>query len=685
MSIDFEALTAKQGYPLWEHTPEQVLKVADEVIKSEKELYDQIATVATPTLESVLQPYATYSNDNSFLTSQVTFYSHVSTDKELRDASTKAEELMDNASIEQSLRPDVYKVFDALYDSIKDEDVDAESKRYVEKTVKFYKRNGLALPEEERNEIKKLKIELSNLSLKFSKNLNEENDFLIFTPEELDGVPEDVINQFEKITEDGTEKYKMKYKYPEFIPVLKYAKNQNTRKLTYVGSQNKSPENADILTKIIKLRFEIAKKLGYETYSDYVLEERMAKTRKTVLDFLDDLKSKLKPVGAKELTKMKEFKNLELKAEGLESQDEYYAWDSSYYNELLLEKEYKVDDIKISEYFPMDETIAKMLQIYEKLLDIKFVKFENPPKAATWHPDVKMFAVYQNIKYGEPKPEFMGWIYFDLHPREGKYGHAANFGLGPGYTEADGKTRHTPVTALVCNFTKPSAAKPSLLKHNEVTTFFHELGHGIHNILSKTTYARFHGTRVERDFVETPSQMLEYWTWDKAQLKFLSSHYKSGETIPDDLVDSLVKSKNVNNGLFNLRQLHFGLFDMKLHTIATEEELAKLDLTKYWNEMREEIALVSSGGIPTKGYSSFGHIAGGYESGYYGYLFSSVFSADIFYTLFKKDLLNTEGGIRYRDIILKRGGSKEIKDNLFELLGREPNSDAFLEEIFGTA
>ncbi|KAK6198782.1 oligopeptidase [Scheffersomyces amazonensis] len=685
MSIDFQELISKQSYPLWEHTPEEVEKIGAELIEKEKQFNDKIASISTPTLENVLEPFAQHANETSFLTSQITFYLHVSADKELREASTKAEKEMEEAAIEQNLRPDVFKVFNELYESVKDKDIEPEQKRYLEKIVSYYKRNGLALPEDERNLVKKLKVELSNLSLSFGRNLNEENDYLIFTAEELDGIPPDTFKQLEKITEDGVEKFKMRYKYPEYVPVLQYAKNQNTRKLTYVGAQNKCPQNAEILEKIIKIRYDLAKALGYETYADYVLEDRMAKTQKTVVDFLDDLKAKLKPLGNKEIAKMREFKNEDLKINGLEAQDEYYAWDYSFYNELLLEKEYKVDNIKIAEYYPMDQTIAKMLEIYEQLLDIKFVKIDNPPKGSTWHPDVKMFGVYQNIKYGEPKPEFMGWIYFDMHPREGKYTHAANFGLGPGYLEADGKTRHTPVTALVCNFTKPSPEKPSLLKHSEVTTFFHELGHGIHNILSKTIYARFHGTHVERDFVETPSQMLEYWTWDKEQLKFLSSHYETGEVISDDLVDQLVKSKNVNNGLFNLRQLHFGLFDMKLHTISTKEELDKLDLTKYWNEMREEIAMVSSGGIPTKGYASFGHIAGGYESGYYGYLYSSVFSADIFYTLFKKDLMNTESGIRYRDIILKRGGSREIMDNLIELLGRKPNSEAFLEEIFGSA
>ncbi|EAZ63424.2 saccharolysin (oligopeptidase) [Scheffersomyces stipitis CBS 6054] len=684
MTTDFIALASKESYPLWNHTVEDLERLANQLVNEEKETYDYIATIENPTIENVVKPYARYSHKNALLENQITFYQYVSASKDLRDASTRAEEQLEQASIEQSLRVDVFQVFNKLYESIKDEnDIEPETKRLVDKVVKYYKRNGLALPEEQREEIKRLKKELSTLSVKFSKNMNEEKDFILFTTEELAGVPLDVVDQYEKVEEDGVQKHKMTFKYPDLHPVLKHATNQETRKRAFIANQNKCPANAEILDTIIRTRFELAKKLGYSTYSEYVLEDRMAKTQKNVLDFLYDLKSKLVPLGQKEIANMKEFKNKDLTARGLEQQDKYYIWDSNFYNELLLEKEYKVDNTKISEYFPMDATIDKMLGFYETLFDMKFVRIDKPADGATWHEDVKQFAVYQNIKYGEPKLEFMGWIYFDLHPREGKYSHAANFGIGPGYLDEDGVTRHTPVTTLVCNFTKPTAEKPSLLKHDEVTTFFHELGHGVHNILSKTKYGRFHGTHVERDFVETPSQMLEFWTWSKNELRNLSSHFQTGEPINDELIDQLIKSKHVNTGLFNLRQLHFGLFDMKLHTTATKEELDELDLTKEWNEMRDEIALVDSDHIPTKGYSSFGHIAGGYESGYYGYLYSSVYSADIYYSLFKKDPMNVENGIRYRDIILKRGGSREIIDNLVELLGRQPNSDAFLEEIFG--
>ncbi|EGW35358.1 oligopeptidase [Spathaspora passalidarum NRRL Y-27907] len=683
MSIDFEALTAKQNFPLWEQTPEDVLKTANELIEKQKNLFDKIAATEEPTLDNLLKPFAELNNKDAFPESQVTFYQYVSTNKELRDASTKAEELIEESSITEWSRPEVYKVFQKLYDAVKDTDIDPESKRYLKKSVTAFKRNGLALPEETREKIKKLKVELSNLSVQFAKNLNEEKGFVLFTKKELDGVPEDVIGSYSKAEQDGEEKLKVTFKYPDILPLLKHAHNGNTRKTAYIAYNNRCSENAPILEQIIKVRYELGQLLEYDTYSDFVLEERMAKKKEVVLDFLSDLRTKLTPVATVELEELLKLKNDDLKSRGLEPEDKVYAWDSAYYNELLLEKKYSVDNIKIAEYFPLESTVNKMLGFYETIFDIKFVRIEKPAKGAVWHEDVQQFAVYKNIKHGEPRQEFIGWIYFDLHPREGKYGHAANFGLGPGYLEDDGKTRHTPVTALVCNFTKPTPEKPSLLKHDEVTTFFHELGHGIHNIISQTRYARFHGTRVERDFVETPSQMLEYWTWSKDEIKGLSSHYKTGEPIDDDLVDKLIKTKHVNTGIFNLRQLFFGIFDMQVHTIKDKKDLDELDLFKKWNSLREDITLISSDNNPTKGYSSFGHIAGGYESGYYGYLYSLVYAADIYYTLFKKDPMNVESGIRYRDIILTRGGSRDSIDNLKELLGRAPNAQAFLQEIFG--
>ncbi|KAK9467032.1 hypothetical protein V1512DRAFT_144687 [Lipomyces arxii] len=658
--------TPPQTPPVWTLTPEQITSETAKMIESTKSFHDSIAKIENPTFESVIKAMADMDNVRYGQINQLTFYHHVSTNKELRDSSSKAEELIRDFDIETSLREDLFKIVSAVFKQ--QPDVDPESKRLLEKMHLDFTRNGLALPEEQRNELKALQKKISNLEVSYNKNLGEESGFILFTPEELLGVPDDTLAQFEKV--DG--KYKMTFKYPDLFPVMKYAQLPDTRRRAFVGDQNKVMENVDLLVEAVKLRAEIARILGYETHSAYVLEERMAKSPEIVLSFLNDLREKLRGAGAKEIAKLLELKTVDQKSLGLPVDESFNIWDYRYYDRLLLEKEYEVDAQKISEYFPMQSTVEKMLGIFEVLFALKFVEVVGGDRSV-WHEDCKQFAVWKDDS-GED--EFVGWLYFDLHPREGKYGHAANFNISPGYTDANGK-RVYPVTALVCNFSKPTANKPSLLNHDEVVTFFHELGHGIHDLVSVTRYGRFHGTNVARDFVEAPSQMLEYWCWQKAELKGLSSHYlEPSKTIDDDLIDKIVKSKHVNGGLFNLRQLHFALFDMTLHTSNGD-----IDVTKAWNEGRQEISLMSQGNETTYGFGSFGHLMGGYDSGYYGYLWSQVFAADIFYSKFRAAPMNTTAGLLYRDTVLKSGGSREELDNLKELLGREPNNVAFLTEL----
>lgn len=668
-------LTPPQGPVQWNHTPESILLETSRLIDEAERLDDRLGALSPEeaTVDTVIKPYADLENRQAGLINQLSFYQHVSADKLLRKASNEADAKFRKYGIESGLREDVFKAIHKVYEDNKDSaSLDAETLRFIEKLNKQYERNGLALPLEKREKIKELKQQLSTLSLKFSQNLSEESGFLLFTREQLDGVPDDVVSGFEKVEDsDGTVKYKMTFKYPDLFPVLKYAKNAETRKAAFSADQSKVPENAGILIEAVKIRAELSHLLGYKNFSEYVLEERMAKTPETVMGFLEDLKVKLKPLGEKEFEYLKSLKEKETGTKD----EAYYIWDQRYYHTKMLENDYNVDDIKIAEYFPMQNTIEKMLSIYETIFNLKFVEIPKSSDAYnTWHEDVQQFAVW---KMDNNEPTFIGYIYFDLHPRTGKYGHAANFGLVPAYIDVTTGKKNYPSTSLVCNFTKDTKEKPSLLKHNEVVTFFHELGHGIHDLMGQTKYSRFHGTSVSWDFVEMPSQLLEYFCWDEAMITKLSSHYKTKEKMPPTLIKSLISSKNVNGAMFNLRQLHFGLFDMALHTSSTGE----VDMDKLWNDMREEICLISNGGEKFKGYGSFGHLMGGYASGYYGYLWSHVFAADIFFSKFAQDPLNVANGMDYRNKILARGGSRDEMDNLVDLLGRKPKSDAFLAEL----
>lgn len=646
------------------------------------------------------------------------FYNAVSTNKELRDASSEAEQLLDDFGIESAMREDVFNVVDAVLK--KKEQLDPESQRLLEKDHKSFIRNGLSLPAgSKRDRFKEIKQRLSQISIAFQKNLNEENGGLWFTAEELDGVPEDTLSTLKKGEGENEGKLWLTFKYPDLFPTLKYATNAETRKKVFVENENKCNDNVKLFQEAILLRDEAARILGYDNHAQFRIEDKMAKTTKTVDDFLGDLRERLAPGGKKEIEKLMELKKEDTKARGLTGPlaEKYFLWDHRYYDRLMLERDYQLDHQVIAEYFPLQTTIQGMLKIFEELFGLVFVEIVGEEDRAAladggkgsdivWHQDVQVFSVWDDEAEGAG---FVGYLYLDLFPRDGKYGHAANFNLQPGYIDENGKRRY-PATALVCNFSKPTPKKPSLLKHDEVVTLFHELGHGIHDLVSRTTYSRFHGTNTVRDFVEAPSQMLENWCWTPSQLRSLSHHYsylssdyeaaylessgeskKPSEQIPNSLIANLINTKHVNDALFNLRQLHFGTFDMAVHEPASHEDLEKLDITEKYNSLRQDISQLDGPEALDgdkkgdwhwgNGQATFGHLIGGYDAGYYGYLSSQVYSTDMFYSVFKADPMNGKEGRRYRHTVLERGGSKEEMDILEEFLGRKPDTEAFYKEL----
>lgn len=686
MTASSAKFIAPQPAPSWNWTPSKIVSDAQKFIDESNQFHDKMVALEEPTIDNFIVPFMNRENEAGLLINQLTFFQHVSADKDMRDSSVKATELLQDFDIESSLRHDLFLQYDKLWKKIKDDKAKFEKKpsdferyEFVRKCHRDYVRAGLNLDENQRNKVKDIKKKIANNSLQFSTNLGEQKEFIAFTKEELNGVSDSVMEQFETFKDEktGKEMYKVTFKYPDIFPVLKTAKNPETRKRAFTADQNKVAANEALFADTLQLRKDLAELLGYSSYANYNLELKMAKEQNKVFDFLDDLIKRLKPLGAKEIDILKELKKKDCKELGIEYDDHYYIWDHRYYDNNYLKDNYNVDLEKISEYYPTQTAIEGMLRIYETLLNLKFIEETDESKKTVWHEDVKQLAVWKMDD--ATKPEFVGWIYFDLHPRDGKYGHAANFGISSSYIKPDG-ARSYPVTALVCNFSKATATKPSLLKHNEITTLFHELGHGIHDLVGTNDNSRFNGPgAVPWDFVEAPSQMLEFWTWNKNELESLSSHYKTGEKIPTDLLDSLVSTKHVNGALFALRQLHFGLFDMKVHTC---DDLSKLDYLKLWNELRQEVSLVENAGLYTKGFDSFGHImSDSYSAGYYGYMWAEVFATDMYYTKFAADPLNTKTGIKYRDIVLSKGGLYEIEDNLVEFLGRKPNNEAFLKEL----
>ncbi|KAJ2935191.1 hypothetical protein H1R20_g1938, partial [Candolleomyces eurysporus] len=656
---------------------EDIVRITKEAIEKDREVQDKVGKLDPKdcTFESVFLPLAQADTEIDRVTEPLSFYLNVSPTKEIRDASNEADSLLRDFSVESSMRLDVFDAKTAAEKNIKEsgqwEKLSDEDRRLIDKMVLDGTRAGLALPEEKREELKKLKKELSQTCLEFSKNFNEEKSVITFTEEELKGVPKDVISGYGKRTEGDKTVYDVTYKTPDIFPIFKFAENPTTRQLAQEGYEARLEINVPLLDKVLDLRRRIAALLGYKTWADYITEVKMIKTGDGIKKFLDDLESKLRPVGEKEKAILLEIKKKEHEELGLPFDGEFYLWDYRYYDRKYIEKTLDLDDMLVKEYFPVSVVVPTILQIYQDLLGVQFY----PIEGTVWHPEVQQFAVWE--KDAKDQSGFIGYCYLDLFPRENKYSHAAVWGLLSGFTNPDG-SRSYPLAAMVANLAKPTGEKPALMTHDDVVTFFHEMGHVFHGLLSKTKYARFHGTSVARDFVEAPSQMLESWCWEPKVLEKMSSHYKTKEALSPELIDKIIKSRYVNVGLFYLRQLFFAKFDYKVHTDQEKE-----DYTNLWCNLREQVSLVKSKRF-SPGQGTFGHITGGYDAGYYGYTYSLVFAADMYRTVFKADPLDPARGKLYRDKILRWGGSREELDSLKDFLGREPNSNAFLEEVFGT-
>jgi metallopeptidase MepB len=654
------------------------MRLTKEAIADDREIQNQVAAL-TPqdcNFSSVFLTLADQDAKFSSISEPLSFYQNVSPSKELRDASNDAESLVRDFGVESSMRLDVFQAKVAAEKNLREsgewDKLSNEEKRLVDKMILDGKRAGLALPEKERDELMTLQKELSQTCLEFSKNFNEENGVVTFTLDELKGVPSDVVSGYTKRTEGSKEVYDITHKTPDIFPVFKFAENPETRRLAHESYEARLKINVPLLDKALELRRKIASLLGYPTWADYITEVKMIKTASAVTDFLDDLEQKLKPVGVQERQILLAIKKEEHAKLGLPFDGEFYIWDYRYYDRKYIEQSLDLDDSLVKEYFPVSVVVPTILEIYQKLLGVQFVEHNGE----TWHPDVQQFAVWENDAKDES--DFIGYCYLDLFPRPSKYSHAAVWPLHPGYDHRDGK-RSYPLAAMVANLAKPTPEKPALMRHDDVVTFFHEMGHVFHGLLSRTQFSRFHGTSVARDFVEAPSQMLENWCWEPKVLEQMSSHYETKKPLSPELIEKIVKSRYVNVGLFYLRQLFFAKFDIKVHTDKDGE-----DYTALWNTMRESISMVKGPEKFGPGQASFAHITGGYDAGYYGYTYSLVFAADMYATVFKKDPLDPSLGQRYREKILRVGGSREEIDSLEDFLGRPPNSEAFLKELFGT-
>lgn len=671
----YKMATSEKVYPnslRFDLTAEEIAALPEKIIARSKASLDEIAaTVASPSWSATMQKIFDEDAEFTSTAANCTFFGHVHEDKAVRDASTDAELVLDKYSIERAQRYDVYLAVKAYVENVMptEKNLTEEQKYAIEKMMLDFKLSGMSLSEEERAKLKEIKTEIAERCTNFQKNVAEDKTTVEFTKEDLHGVSDTVLKSLKKSTVDES-KYVVSMKYPELVPVMEQALNPKTREiLSTANTRRLMKENVPLLEEVLELRKKQAEILGFESPAHHVLADKMAPSPKAVLDFLRDLTTRLEPAFVKELEEQLKLKQASCESYGYEFDGKVQAWDRAFTNQLILARDYAIDQEEIAKYFPMQHVVKATLEIYQELFGVKFELTENPH---VWQADVVQYSVYD-----ADTNAFIGHFYLDLHPRDGKYTHAAEFGLSKSSLSADGKRRH-PVAAMVANFTKPTEESPSLLRHSEVVTWAHELGHVLHELLAASSYSPWSGTSTARDFVEAPSQALENWCFEPEALVRLSKHYQTGETLPPNLIDSLVRSKNANVATFNRRQLFFATFDMTLHSFTSKD--APSNTQELWKNLSIEITKAAP---PTdsNGAATFGHIMGGYQACYYGYLWSEVFAADIFQQFKEKGIFNGKLGREYRRKVLAPGGSRSEMESLIDFLGREPNNEAFMEQM----
>ncbi|MGE0009863.1 MAG: M3 family metallopeptidase [Candidatus Babeliales bacterium] len=588
---------------------------------------------------------------------------YVSPDTQLRAAARDAVVALQDAAIDLIfMNKKLFDVFKVYYEgNAQTENLSPEERYFLDQTMREYKKSGLDLSSAEREHIARLEKELAELSVTFAANINSDQSFIVATGEELVGVDAQVIEGLQQ-TDEGN--YKVGVDYPTYFAVIEYCTVESTRKRLYKAFQNRAyPKNKEILNAIIKKRDQLAKLLGFASYAHLNIDNQMAQSPETAESFVTELLGKAGKKAEQEFAKL--TSDL-APGVALSPQGKMYPWNNAYTSAYYKQKHFKFDEREISEYFPMQQTIERLLEIYETFFGLSM---HQEIIDSLWVEGLTLITVKT-----KKDNQLLGYLILDLYPRANKYSHACEIGVVPALLTRDG-SRVPAVCVVLTNFPKATESQPSLLQFDDVKTFFHEFGHAIHEILGATYLASQAGTSVKIDFVELPSQMLEEWLYDSAILEQVSGHYKTGLSLPEKHRQTIIALKNFDSGKFVQVQSSYAL--LSLYAYAQGESK---DLDALRKEIHAQTIPSSEFDPDSHFYASFGHLDN-YGARYYGYLWSKVFALDLFDHIKKNGLLNPEMGAHYKEKVLGKGGSNDPRELLKDFLGREPNQDAFLKDL----
>ena len=636
--------------------------------KAQKEIDELVSNCDLPSFENTIEKLEA-SGELLDLVSGVFFnLNSAHTSDELQQLAQEVSPLLSEHSNNILLNEGLFIRVKHVYDQLEKLNLTEEQKTLLINTYKSFARNGALLNEEDKKTLREISKKLSLKSLKFGENVLAENnafEMLLENEQDLAGLPESVKEAAASLAKEKEKQgWLFTLDYPSYIPFITYADNRSLREKMYrafgsVANQNNEYDNKSLVLELVQLREQKAKLLGYASHSHYILEERMAKSATAVLNFLDKLYITSYEKAKEEAEELAEFS----KSNG--GPTELQKWDVAYWSEKLKKERLNFDEEKLKPYFKLENVIDGIFLVAKKLFGLRFNQLNNIP---TYQEELKVYEVVDENK------QFVSLFYADFFPRSSKR-QGAWMTSFKGQYKTDSEN-HRPHVAIVCNFTKPTGTKPSLLTFNEVTTLFHEFGHALHGMLADTKYESLSGTNVLWDFVELPSQLMENWCYEKECLDLFATHYETGEKIPQDYIDQIRASQTFRSGSFSLRQLSLGKLDMNWHS-SSDKKIDNLEAFEKDSMKAFDIY------PPIEGMSmstQFSHIfQGGYSAGYYSYKWAEVLDADAFESFKENGLFDSETATSFKENILSKGGTEKPEILYRRFKGRDADPTALLK------
>jgi len=673
MSIE-NPLLAMTGLPPFQHIkPEHVVPAVEALIKSNREQIEKLLNGNEHyTWENLIEPLEDMDDRLGRMWSPVSHMNSVVNSDELRDAYNNCLPLLSEYSTEMGQNVELYEAYQSIKDSAEFLKLDEAQKKIIDNALRDFHLSGIDLPDEKKKRFREIRQQLSKLTSKYEENVLDATQAWskhITDESLLAGLPDSALATAKQAAEakelDG---WLFTLNFPSYYSIISYADDRALREEMYQAYSTRASDqgpnageydNSRVMEDILALRHEVAQLLGFQNYAERSLATKMAETPQQVLTFLHDLAKRSKPMAKQELAELTGFARQEHDVADLS------AWDVPYYGEKLRHHTYDISQEDLKPYFPESKVIPGMFAVVKRLYGISINKIEG---VETWHDDVQFYEIR------DEKDVVRGQFYLDLYSRDKKRGGAWMDDCMGRKRNVNG-TLQIPVAYLTCNLTQPIGDDPALFTHDEVTTLFHEFGHGLHHMLTKVEHIGVSGINgVAWDAVELPSQFMENWCWEREALDLIAAHFQTGEPIPEELFNKMYAAKNFQAGMQMLRQIEFSLFDFRMYY----EYKAENSIQKILDEVRREVAVL----IPPS-YNRFQHgfshiFAGGYAAGYYSYKWAEVLSADAFSLFEEKGIFDSETGDAFLECVLEQGGTKEPMELFKQFRGREPEIDALL-------